>query len=191
MTQAYPLHWPPFMPRTEARKPDRFRSSTDKALNNVISSLRGFAKDSGKDVVNVVISSNVTLLVDDPPDPGIAVYFTWDKAPCCIAVDRYTTVAANVQAIHHVIEAERTKLRHGGLNVVRAAFRGYAALPPPSGEQRTWWQVLGFGDQPLLADAEARYKELAKQQHPDKGGDAGAFDALTKAIRAAREHLKT
>lgn len=194
MTQAYPLHWPPGFPRSRPAR-SQFRVSLDGAVQNVTTSLRAFAKDSGKDIVNLIISSNVTLMTMDPKDGGVAVYFTWDRIDCCIAVDKYATPAENLQAIKHIIEAERVKLRHGGLNIVRAAFRGYAALPPPKGPDGQlappWRQVLfGTADcTPTLAEVEAKWRDLVKTAHPDRGGDAAKFNLITDAVRAARDEL--
>ena len=152
--------------------------------------LRRFGNDSGRRVENVVVSSNVTLTESRPRDPGVAAYFRWDGIDCCIAVDRYAKAEENLQAIAKVIDAERTKLRHGGLNIVRASFRGYAHLPPPKGPdgqlKRPWWQELGFQDNASLPEAETRYRELVKTHHPDRGGDAARFNAITDAIRQAR-----
>ena len=142
MTTAYPLHWPAGLPRTKTKLQSRFQSTLHRALENVRAELRLFGKDSGKPVSDLILSSNVTLTEQRPADTGIAAYFKWDGLDCCIAVDRYPKVEHNVQAIAKVVEAERAKLRHGGLNVVRAAFRGYAALPPPR-DGKPWWDVLG------------------------------------------------
>lgn len=94
----------------------------------------------------------------------------------------------------HVLEAERTKLRHGGLNIVRTAFRGYAALPPPKGPDGQlappWWDVLGVPQGAALEAAEARYRELVKSEHPDRGGDPAKFNAITDAVRKAREEAR-
>lgn len=197
MTQAYPLVWPLGFQRTEPsrRRNSQFRTGVDAALQNVITSLRAFAKDSGKDVSSLTVSSNITLLHDQPKDPGVAVYFRWDNMDCCIPVDRYSTPRENLQAIHHVVEAQRTMLRHGGLNIVRSAFRGFTALPPPKGADgqlaAPWRQVL-FGDPDTACDlisAEARFKELVKETHPDRGGDAGRFVAVADAIKQARDEL--
>lgn len=191
MTTAYPLHWPPEWPRIPARKASQFKTSMAGALKNVQDSLRRFAVDSKQVVENVVISSNVSLGSQRPPDPGVAVYFSWDGISTCIAVDRYTNVEENLQAIHHCIEAERTKLRHGGLNLVRAAFRGYAALPPPSTHKTNWRTTLVLGEKGITLDfAEKRYKALAQLHHPDKpGGSAETMAALNAAIEAARAEL--
>src|SRR5690606_25492676 len=124
--------------------------SLSAALANVEDSLRRFAADSGKKIEGLVISSNVSLGDRRPADPGVAVWFSWDGMQICIPVDRYTSVEANLQAIHHVIEARRTELRHGTLALVRATFQGFRSLPAPAGEsKRSWREILGFHDTQL------------------------------------------
>ena len=196
MTQSYPLSWPDGFRRTANRKSSQFKTSVGQAVRNVQDELRRFAKDSGIaiDMTKVIISSNVTLTDTRPADPGVAAYFRWDNIDCCIAVDRYYKPEKNLQAISKVIEAERTKLRHGGLNIVRAGFRGFAALPPPAPgaphlTSQPWWKVLGFAEKPSLADAETKFKTLVKKHHPDTAGAEGntaMFNQLTDAIAKAR-----
>lgn len=181
MTQAYPLHWPPAWPRTQRKGSSQFRSSLTAALNNVQDSLRRFASDSGRKISEVTISSNFALSDQRPADSGVAVYFTWDGLPTCIAVDRYEKIEDNLQAIHHCIEAERTKLRHGGLNLVRAAFRGYAALPPPTVGAKPWTQVLDLPRTASRDDIDAAYRAKAKAAHPDAGGTQEAMAELNQA----------
>lgn len=195
MTQAFPLHWPVGFPRTKTTVKSRFGTSLTGAVNNVQDQIRRFGKDTDRQITNVVISSNVTLMNPRPQDPGIAVYFRWDGIDCCIAVDRYPKVEDNLQSVAVIIEADRTKMRHGGLNIVRAAMRGYASLPPPKGPDGQlappWWQVLGFKNEKVsLTDAEAAYRAAVKTAHPDRGGDAARFNQITDAIRQAREELK-
>lgn len=192
---AYPLAWPENWPRTQKPGRSQFKTSIAKALANVRGSLARFQADSGQKVSELVISSNVTLGDQSPRDSGVAVYFTWGDLPTCLAVDRYPTVQENLQAIHHVLEAERTKLRHGGLNLVRAAFQGYARLPPPTdATRRQWFEVLEVPASATLLEAEQAYKRLRSQCHPDKHPDdptaAGRFDAVQKAIEAARQALR-
>lgn len=142
MTTAFPLTWPDHIDRHRARETGKFRTSLAGALGNVQQALRGFAADSGRKIDNLVISSNVTLGVTRPADPGVAVWFVWDELQVCIPVDRYTTVEANLQAIFHVLEARRTELRHGTLALVRASFKGFIALPSPSAENAPHWSVV-------------------------------------------------
>ncbi len=187
MSQEYPLHWPPEWPRSKQQTTSQFKTTLAGALRNVQDSLRMFGTDSGKKVESVLISSNVTLGKQNPTDTGVAIYFTWDEIATCIAVDRYKKVEDNLQAIHHCLEAERTKLRHGGLNLVRAAFRGYAALPPPSSMATLHWSdVLGTHPDAPFESVTRAYKKLRSEKHPDKGGDVAEFDAVEKAYDRAK-----
>lgn len=188
MTAAYPLTWPDHIERSPRREAGRFQTSLNGALKNVEDSLRKFATDSNRKIESLVISSNYALGDRKPADPGVAVWFTWDGMQVCIPVDRYSSVEANLQAIHHVIEARRTELRHGTLALVRATFKGFQALPPPtSAGRRSWREVLGF---PPNADVgrnviENAYREKAKKAHPDTGGSSEAMHELQRAREEA------
>ena len=193
---AYPLTWPETMPRHKARETGQFRTTLNGALNNVRDSLKLFGRDSGKDVGSVVISSNVTLGENKPSDPGVAVWFTWDGLQVCIPVDRYSSVEANLQAIHHIIEARRVELRHGTLALVRATFTGFAALPAPSGK-RSWRDVLGltpttYPNAPRIVTAETineAFRRLSKTRHPDAGGSEEAMAELNVARAEALKEI--
>lgn len=193
---AYPLTWPDHIPRSTRRESGQFRTSLAGALKNVEDSLRLFARDSGKKIEGLVISSNVTLGVQRPADPGVAVWFTWDGLQVCIPVDRYEKVEANLQAIHHVIEARRTELRHGTLALVRASFQGFKALPPPPGARpaRTWREIFGVNGnvtpgQSMKDFIEREYRALAKKAHPDAGGSAEEFAELQRAREEALREI--
>lgn len=196
MSTAYPLHWPVGFPRTKKQVPNsKMRTALPTAVRNLTDEMRRFSKDTEKEITNVVVSSNVTLMEDRPADPGVAVYFRWNGIDCCIPIDRYTLPEHNLQAASLIIEAERSKIRHGGLHIVAAGMRGYAALPPPKGPDgqlaAPWWQVLGFSNARAvtLPEVDARYRELVKTAHPDRGGDAARFNQITEAVRQAREEL--
>lgn len=189
---AYPLFWPQKFPRTTMREKGAFKTSLPAALANVERSLKLFAQDSRKRIEHQVISSNVTLGAQRPSDPGVAIWFTWDGLSVCIPVDRYQTVEANLQAIHHVLEARRVELRHGTLALVRASFAGFAALPAPAA--KSWRDVL---DVPAigvrrnqLARARDHYRALASQHHPDKGGDPARMAEINTAWAAAQAELQ-
>lgn len=186
MIPAYPLQWPEGFPRTRAPEKGAFKTSLGGALDNVESSLRLFGKDSGKPVSNVVLSSNVTLGAQRPADAGIAAWFLWDGEQRCIAVDRYATPEANLQAIHHVLEARRTELRHGTLALVRATMKGFTlALPSPSSVP--WWVVLGVKQTASLDQINEAYRSLAPHCHPDTGGSQYAMAESNRARDAARK----
>lgn len=186
--QSYPLHWPPGFPRTKWRESGRFKSSYDTALGNVQRSLRGFAADSGKKLEHAIMSSNMTLTVSSPEDPGVAVWFVWDGLQLCIAVDRYNTPAKNLQAIHHIIEARRVELRHGTLALVRASFAGFKALPAPPGKD--WRSVLRIAGGVMTSERiDAAYRELAKTAHPDAGGSTERMAELNNARDTALREI--
>jgi hypothetical protein len=192
MIEAYPLTWPQGFPRTQRRLDGAFKTSLAGALNNVESSLRLFGRDSGKKIESLVISSNVTLGQQRPSDPGVAVWFVWDGIQVCVPVDRYAKVEANLQAIHHIIEARRTELRHGGLAIVRATFTGFKSLPAPGkASVQGWRTVLGFpiDRTPPLGEIESNYKTLRSKHHPDKGGSVDAFNAVQIAYQQACSEL--
>lgn len=184
MTTAYPLSWPPGFPRTAAmrRENGQFRTNYANALNNVQKSLIAFARDSGKKITDPILSSNIDLMgqVKDS-DPGVAVWFTWDNIQVCIPVDRYTSAASNLQAIHHIIEARRVELRHGTLALVRATFEGFRALPAP----KHWSDVLGVARTATADQISDAYRDRARKAHPDAGGSTAAMAELNAARDAA------
>lgn len=185
--QAYPLQWPESMPRTPRRERSKFKTSLSAALNNVNDSLRRFGADSGRPVTNVVLSSNCTLGQTNPADPGVAAWFTWAGESICIPVDRYEKPEENLQAIHHVIEARRTELRHGTLHLVKATMKGFKALPPPPGSKarRAWTDVLGIPPHASKEQIDYAYRERAKKAHPDAGGSTEAMAELNQAKQEA------
>lgn len=186
---AYPLQWPDGLPRTERKASSQFRTSLSAALNNVRKSLEAFGRDSGKAVSDISLSSNVTLGNDRPPDTGVAAWFMWDGQQRCIAVDRYPKAEDNLQAIHHVLEARRTEMRHGGLHVVRQTFKGFTALPAPPGK-KSWREVLKItGAHVTQAEVDAAYRALAAKAHPDAGGNHEKMAELNAARREAKEAL--
>lgn len=185
---AFPLCWPQGFPRWKSgRSGGAFKTDFDTALRNVRKSLELFAKDSGRKIERPVLSSNIDMnpLTENtgkrPADPGVAVWFNWDGLQVCIPVDRYDTPAANLQAIHHIIEARRVELRHGTLALVRATFTGFQALPAPKGKH--WRDVLDLADVATVSrtHVETAYKALSRSRHPDAGGSTDAMAELNNA----------
>ncbi len=164
----YPLNWPDGQPRTSRMVKSQFRTSLPGAIKNVKDSLRRFAVDSNRKIEAVQVTSNASMFDDKPEDPGVAVWFEWDGHMRCIAVDRYNKVACNLQAIHHVIEARRTELRHAGIQMVRTSFKGFMALPPPpdANSQRigkaAWWETLGVERTASAAEIKTAYKKRSR-----------------------------
>lgn len=162
MTPApFPLAWPAGIPRQHGKAQSQFKTGLAVALKNVRGSLGLFARDSGKAVTDIVLSSNAGGLEGKPTDTGVAAWFTWDGEQRCIAVDRYPKVEDNLQAIHHIIEARRTEMRHGGLHIVRQTFKGFTALPAPMGH-RPWTEVLALRSDAPVEAINASWRSLAK-----------------------------
>jgi hypothetical protein len=187
-TSVYPLAWPPHFQRRKQREPSRFKASLPAALDNVRRSISLFAKDTDKPVSGIVISSNYSLGDTNPEDPGVAVYFQWDGLNVCIPVDRYNKIEGNLQAIHHIVEGRRVELRHGSLQLIRATFQGFVALPAPGG--KPWREVLGIVGNDL-PEAERVYRLKAASAHPDNKGSHDEMAELNLAIAAARQELRT
>lgn len=182
----YPLVWPDGVPRTERKASSQFRTSLSAAINNVKKSLAAFGNDTGKAVTEVAVTSNVGgIAFDAPEDTGVAIWFEWEGAQRCIAVDRYPKVEDNLQAIHHILEARRTEMRHGGLHIVRQTFKGFVSLPAPEGA-KPWREVLGLKGEVTKADVDRAYRERAATAHPDAGGSVEAMQLLNRARAEAK-----
>lgn len=181
----YPLCWPTGVPRTPANKritSTPFRTDFDRAVRNVADSLRKFQADAGVKITDVILSTNVDLLNRHPTDPGACAWFKMDDQFVAFGVDRFAKVEANIQAIHHIIEARRTELKYGGLAIVRQTFRAFLALPGAAPE-KPWWEILGIPENASAERIEDAYRDLAKRHHPDVGGSA---DMMAK-INIARQ----
>ncbi|MBR9837054.1 MAG: J domain-containing protein [Rhodobacteraceae bacterium] len=186
MTAAFPLQWPAGVPRATERAKGASKLNMSRAATHLKEALELFERDSGLPVSGVVISSNVTLDTPMPKDTGVALYFVWDGAQRCIAVDRFPRPEQNLEAIKAVIDARRIEAMMGGLGIVRASFAGFLALPSPS----DWRAVFGLGRAASIEDVEAAFRKRARASHPDvAGGSAGSMSGLLEAREAARREL--
>lgn len=200
--EAFPLQWPAGRERTrdhnrEDAKFGRvglqagYSYTTKSKLTLAEARERTMAELDRLGARSVVISSNVPLRLDgfprsgqaEPKDPGVAVYFSWNKEQHCMACDRYTKVADNLCAVAKHLDAMRGQLRWGVADT-RAMFAGFKALPPPSGQPTSpqWWNVLGVPHDYPTDSVRQKYRELARKHHPDvEGGDAGAMALINRA----------
>lgn len=183
----YPLVWPDGLPRTERKANSAFKTSLLGAIKNVQDSLRLFGADTGKPVSDVSVTSNVGgIAFTAPSDTGVAIWFVWDGAERCIAVDRYPKVECNLQAIHHILESRRTEMRHGGLHIVRQTFKGFVALPAPEGV-KPWREVLELSGAVTKQAIDEAYRKKAQTAHPDKmSGSTEVMAALNRARAEAK-----
>jgi hypothetical protein len=193
--QAYPLQWPLARPRTANRQVTyafrqqrtRARHTVGKGVDNIYHELRLMG------ATDVVISSNIPLRRDGTPrsgeaqphDPGVAVYFNYDKAPVCLACDQWTHVEDNLWSIYLTLEAMRGIDRWGAAKLA-ATFTGYAALPPPTATA-PWSDVLGVDRYAPWDDVRDVYLAQVKLHHPDNGGDPDKFRAVQTAYEQAKQ----
>lgn len=210
----YPLQWPtgwkriPDSQRTHGHFNTKERAagaswSSSKAITmyQAIERLREELVRMGIVPDDVVISTNVPTRLDGfprsdaraPQDPGAAVYWRDFGKDRCMAIDRYTKVEQNVAALAATIEAMRAIERHGGAAILDRAFTGFLQLSAPivAGMKRPWQDVLGTMDAPVNRDwILARYRMLASQHHPDRGGDASKMAELNAARDEALKEIQ-
>jgi hypothetical protein len=202
---------------------------------------------------DIVVSTNVgidpatgglrSVLADRVRDPGVAVYFTYDRQDYAISCDAYRAVRANIAAIAGALKHLQALVAIDPM-IARTALAGLEALPtplhgaPPQDEARAeeaaararqareeaaaaaaakrqaerdrqaaydqwcreqqararasgarrqpaggsnWWTVLGVSQFATTAEIKSAYRRLARQHHPDVGGQAEKFVEITRA----------
>jgi len=177
---AYPLRWPPGWQKTEINKREggRFNCTLSSALNSLTREVK-LLGGSG-----LILSSNVTLGSENPKDCGVVAYFLHEGTQVAIPCDRWRTVAHNVRAIALTIEAMRGMERWGAKNMIRAMFTGFKALPSST---RHWTDVMNLTPNCTKDEATHRYRILANERHPDKGGTAEMMTTLNVAWDEAKK----
>lgn len=205
MTQAYPLQWPDGWPRTTAHKREDGRARFQKGdwrnrsyttINTTRQQLADELQRLG--ARNVVLSTNVELRLDGQPysnrrppeDPGIAVYFTLDGEPMVMAQDAFQRVPDNIRSLTLAISGMRQMQRHGGGTMLKRAFSGFTALPPPDQmtpivptPPKNWWTVLGVSRDAPWSVIHGAYRALVKEA-------GGGTVELNAAYEAAQQHHK-
>jgi hypothetical protein len=186
---AFPLYWPIGQKRETFRQAARFTVDFAHSRSDLLHELDLLhARD-------VIVSSNVPLRRDglpqvpdrEPQDPGVAVYFTRKNKPYVIACDQFNRVRWNLRAIGMTIEALRSIERNGATSMLEQAFSGFGQLPA----KKTWREILGipleaYRDRELVAK---RYRDLAKEHHPDVGGNPSRMMEINAAYEDAMREL--
>lgn len=188
MAEAYPLEWPSGWKRTRTPRSAPFNITPAKALKETlweIDQLGGAWP---------VVSTNVPLRQDGMPrasyrgldDTGVAIYFQHKKAQKVFACDQYDTVGDNIRAIGKTIGAIRGIDRWGASDLLERTLSAFDALPPPSDNNAPLWPiVLGVSPDASEETIEAAFRSKARETHPDTGGTAEAFQAVSAARDAA------
>lgn len=190
----FPLQWPEDWKRVPSylRKNGTFtKNKRDLTITDGVGRVLEELQKLGVHSDDVILSTSVRTRLDGlprsgepkPADPGACVYWRKsEKEPMrCMAVDRYTEVADNLAAIAATLEAMRAIERHGGAAILDRAFTGFAALPAPTGGRRDWWTVLGLPSTASRQQILDKHRELARDNHPDRGGDAQRMAEINSA----------
>lgn len=194
---AFPLDWPQGWPKTEPRKRKdaRYTVTFDRAQRDLWQAL---IRLDHKNRNLAIVSTNIPVRQDgmhyaswkNPDDPGVAVYFVRNGKNHVIACDHWRHIKDNMRAVGLTIEALRALERTGASGILDRAYSGFEQLPDYSGEQ-DWRQILGLPGNPGVLDVQRKFKKLAQQHHPDKGGDPEYFKKISAARDKALEELQT
>ncbi len=184
MTKDYPLSWPEGWARTESRKNATFKVTQQQATWDLEDELKRLGAK------NPVITSNQRRPSDGKPkDPGVALYFDLESKEQCIPCDKWSTVGDNIRAIGLTIAALRGLERWGAKDMVNAAFRGFAALPAPSGSptiaDESWHEVLRVLPDATVEEIKAAYRVKVRAVHPDAGGSPEQMRRVQRAYEQA------
>lgn len=178
--EGYPLQWPPHWKRADKRRYSAFRNTFGNALHELLNEIRLLGG------IYPVVSSNLMLRRDglpysnqrEPEDSGVAVYFTLFGKQQCIPCDKWRRTVDNLIAVCKTINALRGIERWGAKEMVEAAFKGFQALPAPG--EITITAVQHFTDCHTKEEATKKYKQLAKELHPDVGGNPDEFNEMKR-----------
>lgn len=184
MIEAYPLRWPEGWPRTKWPQQSRYELSFARSRDEIV---RQVKLAGGR---NPVITTNIPLRRDglplanmsEPKDSGVALYWDdKDRKPRVIAIDAWRTVRENMRSIAQAIECLRTFDRTGAKAVIDRVYDGFARLP----EAPDCWRVLGLDRGAPPERVKQRYRELASEHHPDRGGSSEVMAQINVAYREA------
>ena len=195
--EAYPLQWPGGWKRSLYPIDSRFGSwnnkpSIAKATDKIQEEMRLFGG------TNLIVSSDLKLKLNGfpysnqktPSDPGVAVYFTYDKEQRVIACDSFNKIGCNLWAIAKTIEALRGIDRWGCSEIIAKAFTGFTALPEHASAsvgKRNWWEILRVSRNHTNTKEQMKswYNYILKKYHPDNPdtGDQSEFIEIQKAYK--------
>lgn len=193
LRKPFPLDWPTDYPRT---KSINIASSRFKSTFIINASRNIVRRATAMHFVNIVVSSNMPTRRDglpysngrEPTDKGVAVW--WRSRLIggreqVITCDKWRTVGENMHALELSLDAMAALDRWGASQIVKRAFAGFTALPPPV--VSNWRDVLG--DVSTLAQAKQRYLEEIVKHHPDHGGTVESASRINAAWAQAQEEL--
>jgi hypothetical protein len=209
MIEPYPLCWPDGYDRAVERYQSNFKMTANKARKHLLDEVYRLSGDDAP-----ILSSNVPLRKKDGQmfadvandelyDPGVAIYFKYNKQQVVFCCDEWLTPAENLRALGSSIEALRSLERWKCSGIMKRALKGFKALPPaqPGNQvQKTqvpvvgseWWEILGVSKNTDRAVLDAAYKILVKKYHPDNQdtGNRSKFEQVQNAYEHAKKAIQ-
>lgn len=178
ITYENPLQWLPQQPRTKRPERARFGNhSPYKAGSHLIEELRRL------NAKKMVISSNLQqrsrgdgfISNQRIDDPGVVVYFELKGEGKAMACDYWDKAEHNLWALYLSICAIRGLERWGGSEFLDGLFTGFKALPfqGTMATEKNYFEGIQN-----LEHLKERYKKLAKELHPDLGGNEEEFTTM-------------
>lgn len=206
MDQApYPLEWP----LGHARTPGYSRKAWPRKEWTIAQARRRLEEELRRmGATGWVISSDMATNLDGtlrsnarpPADPGVALYVKRKiREPqtglrtvrlFAMSCDRYDTIAGNLRALTHTIDAMRSIERHGSSRLMEQAMSGFKMLTAAPDVQPPWHEVLGCDEDEDLHEVESVYRQLILENNPDNGGSEEVARRLHNAVAEAREILQ-
>lgn len=184
------LNWPAGRKRTPYPKRAQFKKDLTLAaatsdLTKELNLLR--ARDLVIETDNRISLSGDPYSRSQKSDKGVVVRFTLPTGKqivmCCDAWDQQ---AHNLRAIAYTIEAKRATERWG-CATQEEEYAGYAALPASVAVAtvRPLHEVLGISSSADSGLYRVAFREWAKKNHPDVGGDSDTFVRVKSQYEAA------
>ncbi len=175
-----PLQWLSSQPR--CKKPERARfgkHSCSKAGDYLLTELNKLGAK------NCVISSNLQQRTrgdgfyanQKVDDAGVVVYFGLKGKSKAMACDKWDKVEHNLWALYLSVSSIRGLERWGGSKLLDGLFTGFEALPDYS-------QGINYFTGLSKEEARIKYLKLAKELHPDAGGNNYEFAEMQKQYKA-------
>ncbi len=146
--------------------------------------VRRWNDQAGQQIASLDMPSHYPATKSDDQSAAITLHLRGVTVP--IRVDRWGDFAVNFRCCYLVLREMRLSEARG---VEKAAAAAYAALLPAAKSQRDPWEVLGLRPGASAALIDAAWKALAKELHPDTGGENDAMAELNDARERAKAAL--
>jgi len=185
---AYPLSWPSGYPRSKPQM-SRFGGITlFQSRQEVYEEVRILIGKSKLDRYDCIISSNMKTRKDgevysnakEPEDSGVAVYFMYKDTQRVFACDKWLYVRHNLHAIAKSISAIRGLDRWGVSEMLDRIFTGFIGITDDAGKDVGIFEI---NSSTTIEDIKRQYKQMAKERHPDNGGDENLMIELNSAYQ--------